>query len=227
MTKKHKGAASVFILGIYSVIILMIVWLYAIQTRMINHVRDEFDNGLLMSLLGAATINVEEYGRSGQRVIHDTYKGDEDIFLAEANTSCLDEALEKAIFRFQQLMETNVEMNADGISYNTIVVGPVKIEEFKIFNVYSNNTGQSHIYEFTWKDGLWSQLTHEVDERVYVPGAGDRGHAVALVEDTTVYAKISFSIALYPYFRGLAEHIPTEDKIVTVDMQRCVSIPKN
>lgn len=214
MEAKRKGGASVYILAVYAIVLIIIVWLYTFQTRLINYVRDDYDSGLVMSLLGAATINVEEYGRTGQRVIHGSGSPD----------SCPDEHLEAALHRLQSLLATN-------LSSWQIVISPVTLDEFKVYNVYEyraeNGAEERQIYECTWTNGSWSEVTHGVNEAVYVYGAGERGHAEALVEDTTVYAKISFTIELYPYFPGFAEHIPEEKKTLSVSMQRSVSIPKN
>ena len=69
MGKKQKGSASVYILAVYVIVLLILLWLYTFQARLINAVRDTYDSGLLLSLLGAATIDIEEYGSTGQRVV--------------------------------------------------------------------------------------------------------------------------------------------------------------
>ncbi len=224
MEGKRKGGASVYVVSVFVLILSIIVWLYTFQTRTINAVRDELDSRLLVSLLGAATINVEEYGRTGQRVIHAAYTGEGDIFGAEENASYPDACLEGALKRLNNLLQTNLKLDGGGQGSRPVIASPVTLEEFKVLNVYDSGEGEQQVYEFIWNNGVWNEVTHGINEAVYVPGAGDRGHATALVEDTTVYAKISFAIELYPFFPGLAEHIPEEARTLSVSMERSVSI---
>lgn len=227
MRKKQKGGCDVYILGMYAVLLIVLVALYTLHVRTINFVRDEFDSGLLLALLGAATVNVEEYGRSGQTVIHSTYVGEEEILEAAENALCPDEYLDNALSKCKELLAANLKLDADRRSNQAVVTGPVVLEEFKIYNVYKNTLGEFRIYEFIWRDTGWSVLTHAVNEKVYAAGAGDRGEAEAPVENTTVYAKISFSVVTFPYFPDLTEEVPEPVKTIKAVMQRSVSVPQN
>lgn len=208
MGKKQKGSASVYILAVYVIVLLILLWLYTFQARLINAVRDTYDSGLLLSLLGAATIDVGEYGSTGQRVV----------------------SPEAALQEFKSLFAANLELSADGQGTQAVVAGPVTIAEFRVFNVEETVTEagsvEKQVREHVWQNGGWGEISHAVNEQVYTAGAGGRGHGAALVEDTGLYARITFTISLYPYFPGLAEHVPEAAKTKTVSMQRYVSIPK-
>lgn len=206
---KKRGGASVYILAVYVLVLLGVVWLYGSHLRTLQHIRNEFDTGLLAALLGTLTINTEEFGLSGNQVIHDTFSGEE-IWGAEENAAVLDGHLTGAVERFWHLLRINLGLTEEGNSQKTAVNGAVMVEEFKVFNLYKNTAGDRQIYEFTWENGSWSVLVHPVNEKVYVAGNGDRGTKRQEVTDTTIYAKIGFEV----------------DK-VRVCMQRSVSVAGN
>lgn len=229
--KKQEGGASVYMLGIYAILLLLLLGLYTIQIRVLNTIRDTYDSGLLLALIGTATVNVEEYGRTGQRVIHDTYTGTEDVFGAAENASCLDPFLEQALSQCLAQLRSNLELTELLESSNAVIKGPVTLEEFKIYNVYQNiledGTTERQIYEFIWSVGSWRVTVHAKDEKVYVAGAGEKGNELKKVEDTALYAKISFPVAVFPYFQGLTESVPEEMRVRSVSIQRSVSVPQN
>ena len=225
--RKEKGGASVYLLAGYLSEIILVVWIFEFHMQALRHIHNEFDTGLLAALLSSATINVEEYGSTGNRVIHETALVGENAWGTEENASPDDECLEAALLEFQSSLQSNLSLGTDGSSAKKAVLSPVSIEEFKVFNVYEHeSTGDKQIYEFTWQNGIWSVLVHEVNETVYVAGAGDRGTGMAEVTDTTLYAKIGFQISVFPYYPQ-EERIAESDRQAKVYMKRCVSIPEN
>lgn len=224
---KKEGGASVYVLGVFIFVLLFVVYLCNLQTENMNSLQKDFDTGILISLLGSANINVEEYGRTGNRIIHETYSGDADIWGAAENALTQDEYLSETLILFQNLLQSNLGLNSSWQSNKTIVLSPVVIEEFKVFNVYENqDTGDKQIYEFTWVNGAWSVQIHGVNEKVYVAGSGDRGTAIIEVEDTTLYAHISFDITVLPYLSSVAAE-QENNRVIRVHMARNVSIPGN
>lgn len=221
MLKKQKGEASVFILSIYIILILLVVCLYAMQTRLISHTRDDFDTGLLLSLLGTATINIDEYGKTGCRVIHETYSGDSDLLAAPENASCNDFYLEKAITTFRSLLQSNLTLDQNMKSGNSLIRSPVQIEEFKIYNVYEKN-GENKVYEFIWKNNFWNCIEHIKNSLVPMPNDNNQE-----ITETTLYVKIGFDIAVYPYFQDYQDEVLENSKIKRVYMIRTVTIPEN
>lgn len=215
---KQKGGASVFILSIYIIFLLLVVCFFSFQTRLLNHLRDDFDTGLLFSLLGTATINTDEYGLSGCRVLHETYTGDGSLLTAPDNASCSDYYLEKAISTFRSLLKGNLGLDDNMNSRNSLIRSQVLIEEFKIYNVYEVGSNK-RIYEFSWNNGSWSCITHAINEVVLMPdGTGQE------ITDSILYAKIGFDIAIFPYFSAYQDNIPDDSKIVRVYLNRTVSI---
>lgn len=213
------------ILSMFALLLIIITFLYLTHIRLLGYVRDEFDGGLLMSLLGAATVNVEEYGRSGQRVIHETYAGEGDGWDAPENADCPDTYLDVALLKAQKYLRENLNLSADGTSGKSVIDGRVVLEEFRVYNVYRDpDTEKSRIYEFIWRDGVWKKTEHAKGEAVYVSGAGDRGNKRTRVEDTTVYGKISFAVSVFPYLENMQG---MRGRTVQVTMERSVSVPEN
>lgn len=219
--RKAKGGVSVYILGIYVSFFLIIVFVCTISEENISHIQKEFDTGILVSLLGSANINREEYGRSQNRVIHETYRGEEPVWNAAENADCQDEYLEKTLALFQNLLLSNLGLDSAGNSRKNVLLSPVAVEEFKVFNVYEEpESGKKQIYEFTW-NGAWNVTVHS-NADVYVAGAGDKGTVRMKVEDTTLYAVIAFDINVFPYLPETGQ-----ERSVRVRMSRSVSVPEN
>lgn len=69
--KKRRGNITSLIFG-QMFMFLLIVWcLFTLRLQILNTVFDYIDDALTTSLLGSALVNVEEYGKSNQLIIHD------------------------------------------------------------------------------------------------------------------------------------------------------------
>ncbi len=221
---KQEGGAAVYVLAVYALVMILATFLCVTHLKTMAQVKNEFDTGLLLALLGSATINMDEYGRFGSRVIHESSTSAEGNIDAEEKAALPDSYLDNALAHLQKSLQTNLGMKQDGMVEETIVLGPIVLEEFKVFNVYEKD-GEKQIYEFTWQGGAWSVMVHAVNENVYVAGAGERGLNVVSVTDTTLYAKIGFDIRIFPYF---SKELKIEDAgNVRVYMSRSVSVPAN
>lgn len=71
LLNKNRGNITSLIYGQLFLIICVIWGLFNFRIIMLNTLFRYIDDGLTSSLLGAALINVEEYGKSNQLVIHD------------------------------------------------------------------------------------------------------------------------------------------------------------
>lgn len=96
--KKDSGNTTSFIIGEMFMLLLVIWCTFNFRVGMINNMFNYIDDSLTSSLLGGALINVEEYGKSNQLIIHnsDVYneldneyngwtKAEADILLSELN----------------------------------------------------------------------------------------------------------------------------------------------
>lgn len=69
--KKRNGSITSLIFGQLFLLLIIIWCLFAFRLEMLNTTFNYIDDSLTTSLLGAALINAEEYGKSNQLVIHD------------------------------------------------------------------------------------------------------------------------------------------------------------
>lgn len=96
--KKNKGNVTSLIIGQMFMLVLIIWCMFNFRLSMLNTLFNYIDDSLTSSLLGGALVNVEEYGKSNQLIIHNndvykdisgTYNGWEkweaDILLSELN----------------------------------------------------------------------------------------------------------------------------------------------
>lgn len=224
MKKKKKGGASTFVLSLYVVVLISLFICHSAHSRNLNLLRNNFDTGLLLSLLGASTINLEEYGATGNRVIHSICEED-DILNAPENMITDDEYVKGAFSTFERLLETNLGLDEQKVSANPHVIGPVEIEYFTIYNVYEDAyTGGTRTYSMTYSDGEWSSYAFPLNTHIHLTDHAGRDREVTA---TTLLAEIGFEIAVFPYFPGLQDLVPEEAKNLKVHMRRIVAMPEN
>ena len=70
MLKKNSGNITSLLIGQMLMLVLIIYCLFNFRLTMLNAVFNYIDDSLTTSLLGGALVNVEEYGKSNQLVIH-------------------------------------------------------------------------------------------------------------------------------------------------------------
>ena len=68
--KKNSGNVTSLLIGQMLMLVLIIYCLFNFRLTMLNAVFNYIDDSLITSLLGGALVNVEEYGKSNQLVIH-------------------------------------------------------------------------------------------------------------------------------------------------------------
>lgn len=76
LIRKNNGSITALLIGQLFVFVLLIWCLYNFRLVMLNAAFNYIDDSLTTSLLGAALVNVEEYGKTNQLIIHnsDTYE---------------------------------------------------------------------------------------------------------------------------------------------------------
>lgn len=227
--KKRKGSGTTYIVGIMAILLAFLFGIYIYHLRLVNYVKDRVDDGLTLALLGSAVINAEEYGRTGQAVIHDTVREGNTYNSASCNNS-EDGYLQNTYALFRECLAANLELDAQMQSDLPVIQSPVTIEEFKIYNVYRKISEEgflveTKIYEFTAKNNGWQVKVHSPGDKVYMPGTGRNGEGECVVEDTSVYAKISFQTDIFPYLKSFIYDYNKERSKLTIEMERGVAIP--
>lgn len=71
LISKKKGNITSLIYGQFFMILLIVWCLYTFKVMILNTMFDYIDDALTSSVLGGALVNVEEYGKSNQLIIHD------------------------------------------------------------------------------------------------------------------------------------------------------------
>lgn len=71
ITHKNSGNTTSLLIGQMFIFILIILSMFNFRSMMLNAVFNYIDDALTTSCLAAALVNVEEYGKSNQLIIHD------------------------------------------------------------------------------------------------------------------------------------------------------------
>ena len=72
LLKKNNGNVTSLLIGQMFMLILLIYCLFNFRLTMLNAVFNYIDDSVTSSILGGALVNVEEYGKSNQLIIHNT-----------------------------------------------------------------------------------------------------------------------------------------------------------
>lgn len=160
--KKHEGKTD-FFLSLFIMVFLVLMTMTQLQLKQYRTLKSMAEDALAASCLASAVIDVEEYGIS-----HDLVIGDPD----------------RARSLYLDALRENMRLDEDwGYPDRKLITGPVKVEEYTIYNVRGTDI---EVYSFT-----------EGGTRTYTETGGlgsIRAPNGRLVESTSVYSRISFPV---------------------------------
>lgn len=223
---KKEGSAHILILSIMSLFLILVFMIFSLRHLYVRSTWEKIDDGLSTALLAAGVLNIEEYGRSGQIMIHndlpdELFETEEDlgeegteeggqppeeeeeriIYITEAEgLGDADEAIRKAGDVFLESLKANLGLDDAYLSKSEAIASSVKVESFIIYNVFRDinsdgeYTGTSKLCKYEFVNGNWVTRTlgSAGSERIRVSDL--IGESYVTINNTSVYAKISFDM---------------------------------
>lgn len=207
--KKQPGNGSLFPLGLMFILVTIILVAYIYRRNLIEFNYNNINNALTSSLLGGCVPNLFEYAESGNLIIQDslTPSVDDGYFL-------------HSMALFEECLKCNLDLD-DGFNIlsDRGIKGTVHIEEYRVFNVIKDGT-QMAVIELAMVNGNIYVIQYPAGEAVSIQTTD----GVKEVLETSVYARISFTLEIMGYSSWMDDSI-TEDMMEgTYSLSRLVGV---
>lgn len=161
--KKKDGISLNFIL-IPAISIAVIFCLFMIKSKQIEIVNDFIDDGLVMSNLAAATVDLNEYGQSNTIVNND---------------------FNKSFDQYKKALKNNLRLDNNFVPQTSnLIDGGITIEIFTIYNVNGNDI---HMIKRQRNGNIIKQVYPNAVGTMKTPDG-------VKIETTTVYSKIGMNV---------------------------------
>ena len=161
--KKKDGISLNFIL-IPAICISIIFCLFMIKSKQIEIVNDFIDDGLVMSNLAAATVDLNEYGQSNTIVNND---------------------FNKSFDQYKKVLKNNLRLDNNFVPQTSnLIDGGITIEIFTIYNVKGNDI---HMTKRQRNGNIIKQVYPNAVGTMKTPDG-------VKIETTTVYSKIGMNV---------------------------------
>lgn len=211
-----EGGANMYAIAMMMILFLIFVFKAMLDDQRLQVTHDAVDDALVSSLISASSINVREYGRSGQLVIYDDVTQDPVVGVmipplteeqkaqrlldnAKLYQPATDSYLNKAYNAFENSLAVNLKL--DGSMNATIsgINGTVDIPEFSIYNLfeyYDRNGSRLHyrFVKYTFNGSAWSADAYPWDTPVSVYNSFDKTYTT--LDSTTVTAQLKFTVRI-------------------------------
>lgn len=214
--KEVEGGAQIYIITIMLIFFMVVVFKVMLDDQRMQVTHDAVDDALVSSLISASSINIREYGKSGQLIIYDDVTKDPVVGLGAPvltdeqkaqqllNSSLLynpamDSYLNDAYAAFTRSLSVNLKL--DGAMNATIsgIQGIVEIPEFSVYNLlecYDKFGSRIHyrFIKYTYNGSAWSVSAYPWDTSVSVYNSFDKTNTE--LDSTTVTAQLKFTVRI-------------------------------
>ncbi len=174
---KKNANGGVFPMAFAFILLTAVLVVFIFKKGMLEYSYSYINNALTQALLSACIINLNEYADNGTIVIQESDAA-----------SDADTYVNNSYKLFQECLRQNLELDYGWNSTSKeILKDKVIVEEFRIYNVVMSAEGQQITEYVIGKNGSRC-IVHPVGADVSV----DVTDGVKIIEETSIYAKISF-----------------------------------
>lgn len=154
ITKKTDGGGHVFIMGMLSFALLLIILLYVYWNMVANTSYEKIDSAATSSLLAAMIPNIEASYASatGKGLV---ISSSDYIDRSEIGRLEHDPYLEKCYERFLSALKVNLNLGENLESQNPMIYGKVRISYLRLYEVRKLNSGGYRITQHLFTNGAW------------------------------------------------------------------------
>lgn len=197
LKNKVNGSGNILIMATAGIFLLLILLSYLYRFQLMTLNRQVIDESLTSAMLGAEVVDLSRYAEDENIIIVDNTR---DIFV--------------------ELLKANLGLNDSWEIDRPGLTGEVKVEDFRVYNKISTDTGY-YIQEIIKSTAGSYTINYAEGEAVKIKTTdGDK-----IVTDTSLYVKISFMVNTLGYAENT--RYKNEPRYKRYALSRLVSVEIN
>lgn len=179
---KRKPAFAMLPMIIVAVLMMMVFINYGLRINALNYTYESIENALVAALFSGAVYNPGILADTGCIVIMESNKN-----LSQAQDIIPDTVYENSYRIFKECLKADLGLADDFTMPGGAVSGPVKIEEYRVYNYIIDENGYHVLEVGSSGEGNYA-VRHPDNTPVYVQA----NSGSVEIKETSVYGKISF-----------------------------------
>ena len=179
---KRKPALAILPMVIVAVLMMMVFTNYGIRINALNYTYESIENALVAALFSGAVYNPVILAETGCIVILESEKD-----ISDAQSVMPDTVYDNSYRIFNECLKINLKLKDDYTMTSGNISGPIKIEEYRVYNYITYENGY-YVLEVGSNDAGNYVVRHPDNTPVYVQA----NSGSVEIKETSVYGRISF-----------------------------------